>query len=96
MRESGESSLAYLQNCFVPGELAQPIVLALKMSASLSDGACRMMGGGFAGAVLAFCREGTERRYGAEMARVFGRENVYYTDLREEGTTEIEMPRQRM
>ncbi len=96
VRESGESSLAYLQNCFVPGELAQPIVLALKMSASLSDGACRMMGGGFAGAVLAFCREGTERRYGAEMARVFGRENVYYTDLREEGTTEIEMPRQRM
>ena len=48
-----------------------------------------MMGGGFTGTVLAFCPAGGEERYSREMARIFGRENVFVTDLRAEGATQI-------
>ncbi len=88
VRQSGESSLAFLQNCYVPGEIAQPLVLALKLSEKLiKDGAFRMMGGGFAGAMIAFVRDAEE--YGRAMARVFGRENVFYTSIRERGACEV-------
>ena len=87
---SGESSLKYLQNCYIPGDSYQPVVIALKLSEKLlRSGAYRMMGGGFTGTVLAFCPVGGEERYCREMARVFGRENVFLTDLRAEGATQI-------
>lgn len=83
---SGESSLKYLQNCFIPGDTFEPVVIALKLSEKvLRGGAYRMMGGGFTGTVLAFCLAGGEERYSREMARVFGKENVFVTDLRAEG-----------
>ena len=83
---SGESSLKYLQNCFIPGDTFEPVVIALKLSEKvLRGGAYRMMGGGFTGTVLAFCLAGGEDRYSREMARVFGKENVFVTDLRAEG-----------
>ena len=89
---SGESGLGYLQNCYVPGDIYQPVVLAMKISEHvIRDGACRMMGGGFTGTLLAFVREGEERDYGREMAHIFGRENVYYADLRNNGACEIEV-----
>ena len=91
VQKSGESSLGFLQNCYVPQDTYQPVVIAMKMSEHfIKDGAYRMMGGGFTGTILAFCREGTERDYGSIMARVFGRENVHYTDLRTTGACEIE------
>ena len=87
---SGESSLKYLQNCYIPGDTFEPVVIALKLSEKLlRSGAYRMMGGGFTGTVLAFCPVGGEERYCREMARVFGRENVFLTDLRAEGATQI-------
>ena len=87
---SGESSLKYLQNCYIPGDSYQPVVIALKLSEKLlRSGAYRMMGGGFTGTVLTFCPVGGEERYCREMARVFGRENVFLTDLRAEGATQI-------
>lgn len=90
VRKSGESSLGYLQNCCVAGESAQPVVLALKLSERLvKEGAYRMQGGGFAGTVLAFLKEGEEEKYAAEMARVFGRENVFFADIREKGACEL-------
>ena len=83
---SGDSSLKYLQNCFIPGDTFEPVVIALKLSEKvLRGGAYRMMGGGFTGTVLAFCPAGGEERYSREMARVFGKENVFVTDLRAEG-----------
>ncbi len=88
VRQSGESSLAFLQNCYVPGDTAQPLALALKLSEKLiKEGAFRMMGGGFTGAVIAFVRDGEE--YGRAMARIFGRENVFYTTIREQGSCEV-------
>ena len=86
---SGESSLKFLQNCYVPGDLSQPVVIALKLTEKLlKGGAYRMMGGGFTGTVLAFCPAGGEERYSREMARVFGKENVFVTDLRASGARE--------
>ncbi len=91
INKSGESSLGVLQNCYVPGEISQPVALALQLSSRLiKDGAFRMQGGGFTGTVLAFCKEGSERAYGAEMARVFGKENVYYTQWRDIGACATE------
>ena len=86
---SGESSLKFLQNCYVPGDPSQPVVIALKLTEKLlKGGAYRMMGGGFTGTVLAFCPAGGEERYSREMARVFGKENVFVTDLRASGARE--------
>ncbi len=90
VRESGRSSLAYLQNCYVPGEISQPLALAVKLGeVYLKDGALRMMGGGFAGATIAFLREGTGEEYLRAMSRVFGRENVHRASLRPTGTREV-------
>ncbi len=87
---SGESSYKLLQNCFVPGSVTQPVALALKLSeALLKDGAFRMMGGGFTGAVLAFVPEGSEESYKSGMARVFGRDSVFETRLRETGARQL-------
>ena len=92
VRGSGESSLRYLQNCSVPGSVAQPLVMGLKLSEMLVHrGAFRMMGGGFAGTVLAIVPDEDAQDYGAQMARVFGQESVFYADLREEGACETEI-----
>lgn len=89
IEESGRSSLCWLQNCAIPGSTVQPVVLALKLAERYRGaGAFRMMGGGFAGTVLAFLKEGEEGGYAAEMARVFGAENVFFASLREQGACE--------
>ena len=86
VRLSGESSLKLLQNCFVPGSVSQPLLLAVKLSETLlNGGAFRMMGGGFTGSVIAFVKEGEEEAYMQGMARVFGQDSVYKTELRPSG-----------
>ncbi len=90
IRASGESSYKLLQNCFVPGSVSQPLALALKVSEmTLKDGASRMMGGGFTGAVLAFVKEGEEGTYMEGMARVFGNDSVELVRLRAAGAAQI-------
>ena len=87
---SGESSLSYLQNCYIPGDTNEPVVIALKLTQKLlKGGAWRMMGGGFTGTVLTFCPAGGEERYCREMARVFGRDRVFLTDIRRAGACEL-------
>lgn len=90
VQESGESSLGYLQNCSVPGGKEQPIVLGLRLSERyLKEGAFRMMGGGFAGTVLAIVHENCVEAYAAGMAAAFGKENVFFADVREAGACEL-------
>lgn len=91
VRESGESSVKWLQNCCVPGRADQPVLFALKLAEKLTAGrgAFRMQGGGFAGTVIAVLpREATEA-YARGMARVFGEDSVLITDVREEGACEL-------
>lgn len=90
MKESGESSQKYLQNCFVPNSDVQPVSLALKLSEKLlKNGGYRLHGGGFAGTVLACVSDAEKEKYIRAMARVFGRENVFPAAVRKVGTVRV-------
>ena len=90
VNESGLSSLVLLQNCYVPGEVSQPVVLGIELSRSIiKDGAVRVHGGGFAGSILAFVSDKELDGYVNEMKRVFGAKNVFTAQIRKVGTTLI-------
>ncbi|MBO5525426.1 MAG: galactokinase [Clostridia bacterium] len=91
VEESGDSSVAYLQNAFVPGSDRQPILLGVKLSKRLiRDGAVRLHGGGFAGTVLAILAEKEEERYVSSMAKIFGAENVFRAKIRPSGAERVD------
>lgn len=84
---SGESSLAILQNCYVPGSVDQPVVLAVEYSKRIvKDGAFRVHGGGFAGSVLGIVNNNEAEMYVSAMKKVFGEENVFTALVRPTGT----------
>ena len=90
VNESGESSLIRLQNCSVPNELSQPVVLAIELSRKLiKDGAVRVHGGGFAGSILAIINNEEKDYYTSQMAKVFGEENVFVAHVRPSGTAKM-------
>lgn len=90
--ESGESSLKYLQNAFVPGSALQPISLALCLSKKyIKDGAARLHGGGFAGTVIAIISEGEKDGYISYMSGVFGAENVFSAKVRNIGAANVSL-----
>ena len=98
VRDSGESSVRFLQNCCVPGKVEQPVLLALRLSERLlkGEGAFRMQGGGFAGTVFAVVPCGQAERYARGMADVFGRQNIFITGIRQAGACETgNQPRKR-
>ena len=85
---SGVSSLNMLQNCYVPGDTEQPVVLGIELSRQIiKDGAVRVHGGGFAGSIIAFVSENEVEDYAKYMKKVFGEENVFIADIRMVGTT---------
>ncbi len=87
---SGLSSLVRLQNCLVPGETEQRVVLGIELSREIiKDGAVRVHGGGFAGSILAIVADGEVGNYTAKMAEVFGKENVFTARVRPLGTAEL-------
>lgn len=90
LRESGDSSYKLLQNCYVPLDPDLRIPLALMLSGRLQrGGASRVHGGGFMGTVLSFVQKEDAQKYRAEMAKVFGSQNVLTAHLRRAGATEI-------
>ncbi len=85
---SGISSLNMLQNCYVPGDVEQPVVLGIELSRQIiKDGAVRVHGGGFAGSIIAWVSESEVDGYADYMKKVFGEENVFIADIRMVGTT---------
>lgn len=89
---SGESSLAILQNCYVPGSVDQPVVLAVEYSKRIvKDGAFRVHGGGFAGSVLGIVNNNEAEMYVQAMKKVFGEENVFTALVRPTGTCGIKL-----
>lgn len=85
---SGLSSLVLLQNCAVPGDVKQPVVLGIELSrAFIKDGAVRVHGGGFAGSILAFVKDEEASSYVKFMQKLFGDANVFTASVRELGTT---------
>ncbi len=87
---SGNSSISLLQNCYVPGEINQPIVLGIELSRRIiKDGAVRVHGGGFAGSIFAIINDNEVEEYILKMQSVFGKENVFKANVRNIGTTLI-------
>ena len=88
---SGISSLTLLQNCYVPGDTAQPVVLGIELSRNIiKDGAVRVHGGGFAGSILACVCNGEIENYAEQMKKWFGAENVFTANIRKLGTAFVE------
>ena len=91
VNESGLSSLILLQNCSVPGEVTQPVILGIELSRSIiKDGAVRVHGGGFAGSILAIVNSEELENYVAVMQKVFGEENVFTAHVRPTGTQKMQ------
>ena len=93
---SGSSSWRWLQNAYPTGEKReQPVPLALALTelylgrVAPGEGVCRLHGGGFGGVVMCVLPEGAVGGYVEEMARVFGRENVFPTSIRGEGAVRL-------
>ena len=92
INESGLSSLNLLQNCYVPGDVQQPVVLGIEISREIiKDGAVRVHGGGFAGSILAFVSDDEVNEYVRVMKNVFGKNNVFEASIRNVGTTLLEV-----
>ncbi|MBQ7373636.1 MAG: galactokinase [Clostridia bacterium] len=90
VNDSGLSSLIRLQNCSVPAELSQPVVLGIELSRNIiKDGAVRVHGGGFAGSILAIVSDFERDFYVREMTKVFGKENVFTAHVRPTGTAKM-------
>ena len=90
VNESGLSSLIRLQNCAVPGEVSQPVVLGIELSRSIiQNGAVRVHGGGFAGSILAIIDEAERENYVKVMSKTFGEENVFTAHVRPLGTARM-------
>ncbi|HBF44267.1 MAG TPA: galactokinase [Clostridiales bacterium] len=88
VNESGRSSLTLLQNCCVPGDIEQPVVLGIELSRQIiKDGAIRVHGGGFAGSIIAFVADKEVKDYTDYMKKVFGNDNVFVAEIRMVGTT---------
>jgi galactokinase len=92
VRESGISSLAFLQNCSAPTAIQnQSIPLGISLSGPFTGkgGACRVHGGGFAGTIQAYIPLRNGDSYTREMERIFGEGSVMRTSIRELGAVEV-------
>ncbi len=84
---SGQSSASVLQNCYVPGQNEQPVMLAIELGKQITKKSYfRVHGGGFAGSILAFIHNDELEDYLAIMKKVFGSENVFTAQIRSTGT----------
>ena len=92
VNESGDSSLAYLQNIFSAVNVReQGLTIALYLAKKIlgSEGACRVHGGGFAGTIQAFVPNNKLEEFKAEMDRVFGDGACHILTIRDCGGTRV-------
>ncbi|MCK4762568.1 MAG: galactokinase [Candidatus Aminicenantes bacterium] len=94
VRESGNSSLRWLQNCYTGQDNKnQGITLALALSekyiTKVGRGACRVHGGGFAGTILVLLPNPALPGYLELMEPVFGTGSVPVLDIRSFGPCEL-------
>ena len=91
-RESGDSSIKWLQNAYSTQNVAfQGISLALAMTekylAGKNSGACRVHGGGFAGAILVLLPAANTAEYSEQIEKVFGPGSARILSIRPYGTS---------
>lgn len=77
VKMSGESSKTMLQNTMVPGCYKNSPQEAVDIAQRfLGNGACRIMGGGFAGSILCFLLPSEKEGFIAAMSKIYGKKNV--------------------
>lgn len=92
VRDSGRSSLQYLQNAYdpaVPGEQGLTLALALSERVLGDSGASRINGGGFAGTILSFVPDSMRDEYSSSMSAAFGAGACRFLNIRSSGGGEI-------
>ena len=74
---SGESSKALLQNTMVPGKYKNSPQEAVDVAKRfIGEGACRIMGGGFAGSILCFVLPSNKDNFLRAMRSIYGEKSV--------------------
>ncbi|MBR5192647.1 MAG: galactokinase [Clostridia bacterium] len=87
VKNSGNSSLGFLQNCYVAKENSQLITKALAISSVYnSNGAYRVHGGGFAGTMLNIVKNDNLESFINNITKFYEEENVIVVKCRDKGT----------
>ncbi len=94
VRRSGESSYKLLQNVYANStpekqELAVALAVSEAVLKHISEGVCRVHGGGFAGTIQAFVEERCVDRYIAAMDAVFGEGSCFCINISQAGGREL-------
>ncbi len=93
--ESGDSSWKLLQNCYVPGSVAdQSVALNIAVSECLNKelgGVCRVHGGGFMGVMLEAVPADKADEYIGRMSTYAGAENIYPFKIRKCGAVRVDV-----
>ena len=90
IRFSGYSSETMLCNTFAPGHYEGSPQQALDIAKNIiGHGACRIVGGGFAGSILCFVYPDDEAEFKKNMAMYYGKSNVVSLHLDPGGAREI-------
>jgi galactokinase len=93
VRESGDSSVHFLQNIFAssnPAEQGILVGIALTEEFLVNAGACRVHGGGFAGTIQAYIPSDKKVEYCQYMEGIFGKNSVFPLRTRPFGVVCIE------
>lgn len=94
MKESGNSSWKWLQNCYVATDKKdQKINLALALTElfikKIGDGSCRIHGGGFAGVIMSIMPKAETVHYIEYMSQYIDPKNIYPMNIREHGAIHL-------
>lgn len=93
IRDSGNSSWKYLQNCYVPGNVTnQDVALNLAISEVFNekhDGVCRVHGGGFSGVIVEVVKKNQAKEYIQYMSDKVGKNNIYPLHIRKIGAVHV-------
>jgi galactokinase len=93
LKESGDSSWKYLQNCYEPGNAVnQNVALNLAVTEHVNrelKGACRVHGGGFSGVILEILPTSRLEDYVSYMGNIVGQENIYILSIRKVGAIHV-------
>ena len=92
VKASGNSSFKYLQNVYSNQDIKnQNVSLALLVSEMFlgQNGVCRVHGGGFAGTIQAFVKNGYVENYKYEMDKIFGKDSCKDLRIRKYGGIKV-------
>ncbi len=94
IKESGDSSWKWLQNCYVATDKKeQKINIALALTEifikRLGDGSCRIHGGGFAGVIMSIIPKAETTNYIEYMSRFVDANHIYPMNIREYGAIHL-------